>query len=398
MLTPVSIKKLKAGPTRREVHDGRGLYLVIQPSGAKSFAFRYKHGGRTAKLTFGPVEIGLAAARKLAASAMVDLAEGKDPGEAKRRARRAEHAEETAAANTLKAVCENYVKREGAKMRTGERRAHDLARLVYPTLGNRPVDDIKRSDVVRLLDKIEDENGVVMSDSVLALLGRIFTWHAARTDDFRTPIIRGMRRAKPKARDRVLTDDELRKIWKAAGDAAYPFGSLVQLLLLTGARKSEVAGMRWDEIDDAGDWALPAARHKLKTDLTRPLSKAARELIAGLPRIDGCAFLFSGDGTGALGHLSTRKAKLEAASGTKDWTIHDLRRTARSLMSRAGVPVDHAERCVGHVIGGMRGVYDQHKYEAEMRRGFEKLATQIALIVNQKTKTKANVVMMKAQG
>ena len=187
---------------------------------------------------------------------------------------------------------------------------------------------------------------------------------------------------KPKARERILGDDELRKVWKVADGEFYPFGALIQLLLLTGARKSEVAGMRWAEIDGEGNWTLPAARHKLKTDLTRPLSKAARELIARLPKIDGCEFLFSGDGTGALGHLSDRKERLAKSSDTKGWTIHDLRRTARSLMSRAGVPVDHAERCVGHVIGGMRGVYDQHKYEAEMRDGFELLATQIKLIVN----------------
>jgi integrase len=203
-----------------------------------------------------------------------------------------------------------------------------------------------------------------------------------------------MRRAKPNVRERILTDDELRKVWKAADGEFYPFGALIQLLLLTGARKSEASGMRWAEIDGKGNWTLPSVRHKLKTDLTRPLSTAARELIARLPKIDGCPFLFTGDGTGALGHLSGRKAKLEPASGTKGWTLHDLRRTARSRMSRAGVPVDHAARCVGHVIGGMRGVYDQHKYRGEMLRGFEKLATLIQHIVD----PKQNVVPIKAKG
>jgi integrase len=204
-----------------------------------------------------------------------------------------------------------------------------------------------------------------------------------------------MRRAKPKARERILTDSELRKIWKAASATNDSFGSMVKVLLLTGARKSEIAGMRWSEIDDkTGDWKLPSERHKLKTDLTRPLSKAARDQLDRLPRIDGSDFLFSADGTGALGHISGRKAKLEAASGTSGWTIHDLRRTSRSLMSRAGVPPDHAERIVGHVIGGMRGVYDQHKYRDEMLLGLEKLAALIAHIVD----PKPNVVPLKAQG
>jgi integrase len=393
MLTDAAIKKLKPGPTRREVHDGRGLYLIIQPSGAKSFAFRYKHGGRTAKLTFGPAEIGLAAARKLAASKLYDLAQGKDPAAEKRAAKAAKRAEADAAADTLKAICEEYLKREGAKIRSGDRRASDLKRLVYPKLGARPIAEIKRSELIRLLDHIEDANGASQSDCTLALLGRIFNWHAARSDDFRSPVVKSMRRTKPSLRERILTDDELRAIWKTADAAADPFGPLVQLLLLTGARRNEIAHMRWAEIDDAGNWTLPAARHKLKTDLTRPLSKAARDVIARLPRIAGCEYMFSGDGAKKIGGISTRKERFDKASGTSGWTIHDLRRTARSLMSRAGAPVDVAERCVGHTIGGVRGVYDKHQYRDEMLLGLEKLSTLIRSIID----PQPNVIAYKAQ-
>ncbi|MGO8921396.1 MAG: tyrosine-type recombinase/integrase [Xanthobacteraceae bacterium] len=392
MLTDVSIKKLKPGPARREVHDGRGLYLIIQPSGAKSFAFRYKFGGRTAKLTFGPAELGLAAARKLAASALFDLAQGKDPGEAKRSARRAE---EAAAADTLKAVCDEYLKREGSKLRTGNRQGRDLARLIYPRLGTRPIAEIKRSELIRLLDRIEDENGAVQSDAMLALLSRIFTWHAARSDDFRSPIVKSMRRTKPNARERVLTDDELRAIWKSADATVDPIGRVLQVLLLTGARRNEVAHMRWAEIDGEGNWTLPAARHKLKTDLTRPLSEAAREVISRVPKIVDCEHVFSEDGARKIGSISTRKARFAAASGTAGWTIHDLRRTSRSLMSRAGVPVDVAERCLGHTITGVRGVYDRHQYRDEMLRGFESLAALISRVINPPSD---NVLPIKAQG
>jgi integrase len=388
MLTDVSIKKLKASTARREVHDGRGLYLIVQPSGAKSFAFRYRWHGRPQKLTFGPTEIGLARARKLAADALFDLAQGKDPAAAKRAAR---HAEQAAAADTLRAVCDEYLKREGSKLRSGDLRGKLLARLVYPRLGGRPVAEVKRSELIRLFDRIEDENGVAQSDCVLSLLGRIFNWHAARSDDFRSPIVKSMRRRKPTARERVLTDDELRAIWKTAESVADPFARLVQLLLLTGARRNEIAHMRWAEIDDAGNWTLPASRHKLGTDLTRPLSKAARKVIARLPKIVDAEYLFS-QGRGKIGGISIRKARLEAASGTSGWTIHDLRRTARSLMSRAGISVDVAERCVGHRIGGVRGVYDKHQYQTEMLRGFEQLAALIHHIVD----PKPNVVPIKA--
>jgi integrase len=138
--------------------------------------------------------------------------------------------------------------------------------------------------------------------------------------------------------------------------------------------------MRWSEINGA-DWTLPAGRNKTKLDLVRPLSKSA---LACLQRGDG-EFVF-----GPVGSLSTYKRAFDKAVPLPRWTLHDLRRTARSLMSRAGVASDHAERCLGHVIGGVRGVYDRHEYYEEKRRAFEALAAQIDRIVN----PQENVVAM----
>ena len=135
------------------------------------------------------------------------------------------------------------------------------------------IDAIRRTDIVRLLDRIEDEHGPVMADKTLALLSKVFSWHASRSDEFRSPIVRGMRRSKPKerARERILTDDEIRLVWhKASGT----FGSLLRFILLTSARRSEVAEMTWGEIDGAV-WTLPALRNKTKVDLVRPLSRMA---------------------------------------------------------------------------------------------------------------------------
>ena len=152
-------------------------------------------------------------------------------------------------------------------------------------------------------------------------------------------------------------------------------------LLLTSARRSEAAAMTWAELDGA-DWILPAARNKTGVDLVRPLSKAAQEILAKLPHIVSCPFVFTSDGRSALGGFSRRKQRFDAACGVADWTIHDLRRTARSLMSRAGVNPDHAERCLGHVIGGVRETYDRHAYHAEKKKAFEALAAQIECIIN----------------
>ena len=272
-----------------------------------------------------------------------------------------------------------YLAREGEKLRTSETRARAFERLVYPVIGDEPISTLKRSQIVRLLDKIQDGSGDRTADLVLAYLRKVFNWHASRSDDFRSPIVKGMTRynGKERAGTRILTDDEIRAIWQGTGPG--PFHAMVRFLLLTAARRNEVRELTWAEID-GGDWLLPAARNKTKVDLLRPLSSAAQAVIAGQPRIDDGPFVFTTDGARPIS-VSKPKVAFDAACGVTGWRLHDLRRTARTLMSRAGVTADTAERCLGHVIGGVRGVYDQHKYLDEMGRAFEALAAQIERIV-----------------
>lgn len=229
-----------------------------------------------------------------------------------------------------------------------------------------------------------------MADQTLAVLRRLFNWHASRSDDFRTPIVRGMARTKPKerARSRILNDTELSAVCKAADADAGPFGAYLRFLLLTAARRNEAEHMRWSEISGA-NWVLPAARHKVKVELVRPLSGAAQDVLAKVNRIAGSDFVFTSDGR-RLGGFGARKKALDKQAGVTGWTLHDLRRTARSLMARAGVPSEHAERCLGHVIGGVEGVYDRHQYRNEMLLAYEKLTTLISSIVDQQP----NVVAM----
>jgi integrase len=191
--------------------------------------------------------------------------------------------------------------------------------------------------------------------------------------------VRGMARIKPEEhqRERVLSDDELRAIWMVAEERATdPFAALVQFLLLTGARRSEAARLpRSGEIRD-GDWTLPARRNKVKLDLVRPLSAAARELLESLPEIDGCKYYFS-HGKQPIATFSQSKEGFDEACGVSGWTLHDLRRTARTLMSRAGVSPDHAEHCLGHLMPNIRKNYDKHKFYEEKKRAFEALAALI---------------------
>jgi integrase len=268
------------------------------------------------------------------------------------------------------------------KLRSGSERQRLLERLVYPVFGDRGISTIRRSEIVKRLDDIEIANGPVMADGVLSVLSKIMGWHATRSDDFVPPIVKGMRRvrASDQARDRILTDDELVKVWRTA-ETAGAYGALLRFLLLTGARRDEGTYLPWQELSN-GDWTLSASRNKVGRELVRPLSKAAQDIIAECPRIEGCPFVFSGNGRTAIGGLSYAKRKFDAASGTSGWVLHDLRRSCRSLMSRAGVPSDHAERCLGHLIGGVRGTYDRHRYRDEMLLAYEALAQLVERLVN----------------
>jgi integrase len=360
------------GEVQTDYYDEGCPGLALRVSGrSKTWTFFFTFGDRRVRMTLGTYPaVSLAKAHTRVSEARAELAERRDP-------RRV-----FAKPDTLRAICEEWLAREAAGLRTGEARKATLVNHVYPALGDRPIEDIRRNEIARMLDAIQDTAGPSAADMALAAVRRVFNWYATRNDDFRSPIVRGMARTKPRerARQRILTDDELRLVWRTAeGQGA--FGRLVRFLLLTAARRTEAAGMAWAELDGS-EWLLPTIRNKTKVDLLRPLSKAALDVIGAKP--DGAVFVFSTDGGAtALCGYSKLKAYFDKATGPMpNWGLHDLRRTARSLLSRAGVSADHAERVLGHVIGGVRGVYDRHEYRDEKRDALEKLARQIDRILH----------------
>ena len=177
---------------------------------------------------------------------------------------------------------------------------------------------------------------------------------------------------KESARARVLTDDEIRKIWQACEAAPSSFNRLVQFLLVTAARRTEGSALIWSEIN--GVWTLPAERNKTGEELTRPLNKHALTILDNMPRLVECDLVFPASTNTPLASYNYHKRLLDEASGVTGWVLHDLRRTARTLMIRAGIDVDTSERMLGHTIGGVRGVYDRHKYLPAMTRGFDALS------------------------
>jgi integrase len=293
------------------------------------------------------------------------------------------------------ALIDQFVARyveKAANLRSGDQIKVQFDRLVKPRIGTVGIYDLKRSMISKMLDEIADENGPRMADLSLAYIRKAFNWYEinGHDDDFKSPIVRGMARQKPseRERERILADDEIRDLW-AALETVEPvcFRSYVKTLLLTATRRTEAADMIANELD--GDlWVIPKARYKTKRDHVIPLSAAARELI-GSPE----GFVFSTTkGEKAFAGFGKSKAELDKAIAVvreeagrppmEAWTFHDLRRTARTLMSRAGVQPDHGERCLGHVIAGVRGTYDRFAYLDEKRDAFEKLARMIAVILD----------------
>jgi len=375
-LTDRAIKALQ--PTsegkRRIVWDAivPGLGIRITDRGVKTFVLVTRYPGSTspAPRSLGVYGvIALEAARTKAREWLALIASGIDPEQHAARKRE----------QTFQAISEQYFLRKAKAHRSRAATEATLARLVYPTFGPRPIEAINRSDIVRLLDRIEDERGPVMASQTLNIINRVMNFHASRTDDFRSPIVRGMSRGAGQARSRILDDEELRAIWKATAD--YPvFGALLRFILLTATRRNEAAHMRWSELNGDRTWIIPAARYKTNFDHLIPLSALA---LSVLPERNG-DFVFSLNGRNAIGGYGRCKRAIDDASGVNGWVIHDLRRTARSLLSRAGVPSDHAEPCLGHVIPGVRGIYDRYEYLEEKARAFEALAGQVQRIINPK--------------
>jgi integrase len=396
VLTDLAVLNAKPGATRREIPDGgqRGLYLIVQSNGSRSWAVRYRINNKARKLTLQS-GITLAQARKLASDAMFQVAHGIDPIEAKKAEKERKNlADET----TVQSICTSYMAIEGKKLRSRDARDSFLRRIVYPKLGHRPIGEIERDEITAMLDKVAEHNGERSADMVLAILRKIFNWHQTRTSRFRSPIVPGMARVNPRerARDRVLTDDELRKLWQACGDPRLNIhGPCVRFLILTTARRNEATGLRRSEIetvrsDDTGIehtvWRLPAARSKTKKEVCRPLSRAAIEIVESMPIIGDSDFVFTTTGNGPLYLNTDAKETLDKISGVTNYRLHDLRRSARTILSRKALHVSHdvAELCLGHELPGglVRKTYDRHAYIDEKAEAFDKLASEIDRIVS----------------
>ncbi|WP_050625659.1 tyrosine-type recombinase/integrase [Bradyrhizobium viridifuturi] len=395
---------------RTEIPDARqpGLYLIVQPNGKKSWAVRYRHAGRPKKLTLGPYPgLELKKARRLAGNAFTALAEGHDPAALKR----ANQEQERKAAlekkrgqrdlfeNIAREFVERYAKpraikkgrpdawKETARIIGLKAAPDDPDKLIehrgefIPHWRGRKVQEITKRDVVERIEKVADR-APIMANRSLAAIRKLFNWAVARDILSASPCAGISAPSPEQGRDRILSDDELRLVWAAADGEGWPFGPIVKLLILTGQREAEVAGIRCDEIDQASRvWNLAARRTKNNERHEVPLSDAAWEIIEAQPKIG--SFRFSIDGKRPVTTFSRAKDKIDAAIAKAlrpddkpipHWTFHDLRRTAVSGMARLGIALPVIEKVINHKSGSFRGVvgvYQRHSFADEKRAALD---------------------------
>lgn len=374
-LTDKGVLALKPRPQRYAYPDPelRGHYVRVQPSGAKAFvAVARSPQGNQVWHTVGNADVlTIDEAREHSRAAIKRIKAGLpalEPPAVK--------------PDSFKAVAENWLQRHVAakQLRSGREVRRSLEMYVYPHWAERDFISIKRSDVAKLLDRIEDNNGSRMADVVLAYLRGMANWFSGRDDDYVSPFVRGMRRHQNGARSRILDDDELRAVWKVA-ETNGDFGALVRLLLLTAQRHAKVATMKWADVVD-GVWTIATAEREKGNAGALALPAQALAIIEAQPRLGENPYVFAGRGLGCRDFSKSKPPFDAKLPEMPRWTLHDLRRTARSLLSRAGVRPDISERVLGHTIAGVEGIYDRHHYDAEKAAALAKLAALIDGIVD----------------
>ena len=398
--TAKTIEAIKPDPAKRiEKPDPglQGLYLVTQPSGAKSWALRYRFGGKPAKLTLGRwPAMGLAEARAAASEALDKIDHGKNPSAEKKATKAAKLEAQLSERDKIKTLIGQFDKRHLSNLKSGRVVRRELDRHVVSEWGERDIHEITKRDVIDLLDGIADSGRVVTANRVRAYLNKFLNWAVERDILPMNPATGVKPVAKEASRDRVLSDDEIRWLWQACEAEGFPWGPFGKVLLLTGQRLGEVAQITDQEIK--GDlWHLSAERTKNGRAHDVPLSEPARDVLAGIERIKGPGgFVFTTTGETpvsgffkARAHLHSAMAKVAAdergeAVEIPRWTFHDLRRTAATGMARLGIPVRVTEAVLNHVSGtggGIVAVYQRHDYADEKRAALEAWGRQVLELI-----------------
>ncbi len=376
---------------------GFGLYVGATK---KSWFVEYRdghgRGSRVRRFTFAeygkPAQDGATwtaeKARREAMRLLGAIKSGNDPL-AEREARKTERRRRKP---TVAEIAEEWLERDQADNRDLPEVRRIVERYILPELGHLPIGEVRKGDVLRLVEGIADK-APVMANRTLARLRRLFRWALARELVTSDPTAGLEPPGREKTRDRVLDDEELAVVWRAAERTGFPYGHILRLLILTGCRREEIGALRWAEVRDLDG---PDPRIELSGDRTKtgeprivPLPAPAVAILRDCPRFSG-SYLFGIGGRGPFKGWSKAKRNLDALATEIarepliPWRVHDLQRTTATGLQKLGVRLEVTEAVLGHVAGSRRGivgVYQRHRYEPEKRQALDAWARHLAGIL-----------------
>jgi integrase len=378
----------------------RGLAVRVTASGSRTYLCQYTLNRQKWRVPLGSCSaLSLSKAREAAAAVMGDVAKGRNPAAERKEAAAAEWAKRMRGRLTLAVLIQDWARLHLAHRRP--RYAAEAVRALRHALAKyleRPTEDLDRAAVVHALDslsrRLKDKGGRSKTAPLgTAIAGRTaaygracFAWATKRGTVPSNPFAELPLPSAVNKRDRVLSDEEAAAIWRAACEAPYPFGTIVRLLMLTGQRREEVAGMTWAELsEDLATWTIPATRTKNGTSHLVPLSQPASKILQVL-RSDGpgdiqgahqrakLALVFPGERGTPFSGWSKAKSALDTASGVSGWWLHDLRRTLATGLQRLGVRLEATEAVLNHLSGsraGVVGIYQRHDWAVEKRAALD---------------------------
>jgi integrase len=405
-LTPLTVERKQPTAKRQEIPDGvtSGLYFIVQPSGVKSWAVRYRFDRKPWKFTLGrypAVELGLA--RDLAKAALEMVDKGINPALRKKpvlklvcsKAGAADadaidiKAEDLTRESPVRDVWKGYLKVHlipGATASSVARFRGLFEKHVLPKWRDRSIAGMVKTDALVVIDAAL-LRGKSAKNSTITVLSSFFNWCMDRNLIEHSPVER-VKKIKTKSRKRKLSDSEIRIFWQgcdALGSAivqkakakrpAAQFGKMFQLLLLTGCRRTEVAEIARDEVNfRTRIWTIPGERTKTKEEHQVYLCDAAIAILKSLPRVLGSRYFFSTTGKSPSSGFSKAKKRLDKLAVLPHYTLHDLRRSFDTGCARIGIRNEVIERCLNHSLG----VYNRHDYEKEMADAWTKWGAHVA--------------------
>jgi len=355
-----------------------GFGLRVSQGGRKTWVCVYRHNGRLRWLTLGNYPItGVADARLQARQKLADVQKGVDVATMNRKAREAD---------IYAVLCTRYIA-EHARVKKKPKSVYEDERIIrrelLPEWGSRKAAEIRRRDVIELVDKIALRGAPIHANRTLALVSTIFNFGVSKEIIESNPAYRVPKPGAERRRDRVLSEAEIRKVWDSLRALNPKVAPIFKLALLTAQRRSEICGMRWSELDlDAGWWTIPAERSKNHLSHRVPITGEALSILLSLKEapIDP-VHVFRGRRIGSpLASLQKPIRRLKVASAV-DFKFHDLGRTAASHMTGIGIPRLIVGKILNHVERGITAVYDRHGYDREKREALSKWNSRLTEIV-----------------